>query len=323
MRLTYSDIISASQDGANTTNSTIKTFLKQRINERYELITSKLNTWTQSLSRTFTTGTSAGADQQYYYNPPNLREIESIVLTKSSFNYVLTPVYDQREWDLLNANNITADFPRRYFRRASDFGIWPIPNEDDYTGTITYTQRATPLYFEDYTTGTVTATENDQTITVATGNFTTGAIKAGMWFSLADSSGEPKGSWYRTGSVTDASNIELETYFEETTVAGANYIIGQSPEIPEELHPLLAIGAISDFYAFKQKDMETATKYDNKFWTGNYNVSPAMAKKNKDYGGLLAAIDAYADRDGSVVVDREPVEREILDFRVPLTATLS
>jgi len=143
-----------------------------------------------------------------------------------------------------------------------------------------------------------------------------------MWFSLSDSTGEPKGSWYRIGSVTDASNLELESYFEETTVAGATYIIGQSPEIPEEGHTLLAIGAISDFYAMKQKDLETATRFDNKFWTGNYNVSPMQARKDKDYGGLLALIDAYADRDGSKVVSREPAIREILDFRVPTTVTV-
>lgn len=300
MKKTYSGLISMAQDGVGTTSSTIKTFLKRRINERYELVTDKLNTWTQSLTRTFTTGTAAGADQQYYYNPPNLREIESIVLTKDSFDYVLTPVYSQVEWDVLNAQIISADFPVRYLRRANDFGIWPIPNEDDYTGTINFTQRAVPLYFEDYTTGTVTATENDQTLTFVTGVTTT--FKAGFWFTLTDSSGEPRGSWYKILSITDSANLELETYFEEATDAGATYLVGQVPEIPEETIPLLATGAISDFYALKQKDTETATRFDNKFWTGNYNVTALQVKKDKDYGGLLAAIDAYADRDGSIIL---------------------
>ena len=284
-------------------------------------MTDKLNTWTQSYTRTFTTGTATGADQQYYYNPPNLREIESIVLTKSSFDYPLAPVYAQEEWDVLNAETISTDYPRRYFRRVNDFGIWPIPNEDDYTGTINYTQRATPLYFEDYTTGTVVATENDQTLTFTTGVTTT--FKAGFWFTLTDSSGEPRGSWYRIGSITDSANLELETYFEETTESGVTYLVGQVPEIPEETIPLLGIGAVSDFYALKQKDIETAIRFDNKFWTGNYNVTALQAKKDKDYGGLLAAIDAYADRDGSVIVDRSPAVRDLLDFRIPTTATLS
>ncbi len=48
-----------------------------------------------------------------------------------------------------------------------------------------------------------------------------------------------------------------------------------------------------------------------------------MARKDMDYGGLLALIDAYEDRDDSVVVDRSPVVRDLLDFRVPTTGTLS
>lgn len=322
MRKTFSGLISYAQDGVSTTNSVIKTFLKKRINERYELVTDKLNTWTQSYIRTFTTGTIALADQQYYYNPPNLREIESIVLTDADSNdYILTPVYDQVEWDVLNAQTAVLDHPSRYFRRGSDFGIWPTPNADDYTGIITYTQRAMPLYFEDYTTGTVTATENDQTLTFA-GGASTSTWKAGFWFTLTDSSGEPRGTMYRIGSITDSTHVELETYFEETTEAGATYLVGQIPEIPEETQILPAIGAISDFYALKQKDLESATRFDNKFWTGNYNVTPLQAKKDKDYGGLLAAIDAYADRDGSMILDRYPTDSDIFDMRVPSTITV-
>src|SRR3990167_4620144 len=247
MQKTFSGLISYAQDGASDTSTTIKTFLKKRINERYETITDKLNTWTQELTRTFTTGTSAGADQQFYYNPPNLREISSLVLTKSSQDYILTPVYSQREWDLLNATIISSDYPRRYFKRAKDFGIWPIPNEDDYTATLVYTQRAVPLYFEDYTTGTAAVTVNDQTVTITTGVTTT--FKAGFWFTLTDSNGEPRGTPYKILSITDSGNFELETYFEEATESGASYLVGQVAEVPEEGQLLSAIGAISDFYA--------------------------------------------------------------------------
>jgi len=212
-------------------------------------------------------------------------------------------------------------FPERYFRRRDDYGFWPYDFEDDGTITINYTQRAQPLYFEDYTTGTVAVTINDQTVTVTTGATTT--WKAGMWFTLTDSTGEPRGSWYRIGSVTDSTNVELETYFEEATETGVTYIVGQSPEIPEEGHTLLAIGAIADFYMLKQKDTETATRFENRFWTGNPNVAPNTAKKDKDYGGLLALIDAYADRDTSIFVNRSPSGVEPLDFQIPRTATLS
>ena len=316
----FSGLITDCQDGVSDTSDAIKTFLKHRINDRYELVTDKLNTWTQTVTRTATSGTVAGASQQYYYNPPNLREIESIVITIGSFDYPLKPVYSQQEWDMLNAEpQAETAYPLFYFRRANDYGIFPYDFEDDGTITINFTQRAIPLYFENYTTGTVVATENDQTLTFTTGVTTT--FKAGFWFTLTDSNGEPRGSAYRISSITDSANLELETYFEEATDSGATYIVGQVPEIPPETIPLLATGAISDYYAMKQKDMETATRFDNRFWTGNYNVTALQAKKDKDYGGLLAAIDAYADRDSSIFVDRVPEVRDILDFRIPATAT--
>ena len=321
MRFTYTDLIEYAQDGAGTTSTTIKTFLKRRINERYELVTDKLNTWTQSIVRTATSGDADGDSEQFYYNPPNLREFESIVVTIDDYDYVLTPVDSQAEWDRLNSGpQAGGAYPLRYFRRSSDYGIWPYEFEDDGTITTTYTQRATPLYFEDYTTGTAKVTENDQTVTLTTGVTTT--FKAGFWFTLTDSNGEPRGTSYRILSITDATNFELETFFEETGESGVTYIVGQTPEIPEETQVLLAVGAISDFYALKRKDLETATRFDNKFWTGNYNVTPLQAKKDMDYGGLLAAIDAYADRDSSVFVTRIPSVDNPLDFRIPTSVTV-
>jgi hypothetical protein len=151
----------------------------------------------------------------------------------------------------------------------------------------------------------------------------TTTFKPGFWFSLADANGEPRGTWYKILSVTDSANFELETFFEESSESGVKYIVGQSPEFPEEGHPLLYIGALSDFYALKQKDTQTAKEFNNFFWTGSYNVTPNQAKKDKDYGGLLALIDAYADRDSGIAVSRSPVEREPLDFLIPRVGTLT
>lgn len=309
MKLTFTDVIDYCQSGTSDTDSTLKTFLKQRIGERYELVADKLNTFTQTFYRT----TVTVADQQYYYNPPNLRDIESISVTINDVIYVLKSINSQTEWDRMNAIQFQGGaLPEYFFRRRNDYGIFPIPQTAGYTITIAYTQRAIPLYFEDYITGTATVTENDQTVTIATGNLTTGAVKAGFWFSLATATGEPRGNWYRILSVTDTTNMELETYFEETGEAGASYIIGQIPEIPEEAHPLLGTGALSDFYLLKQKDTETATKFNNIFWTGSPNVAPNFMKKDKDYGGLLGLIEAYRNRDDSVVVERKPQTDYIL-----------
>ncbi len=313
MRMFFTDLINYATDGANTTNATIKTFLKRRINSRYELTTDKLNTWTQVCSRT----ASTVDDQQYYYNPPNLREIDSIVVTIGDFDYILKIVDSQEEWDRLNSQTITTAFPARYFPRAKDYGIWPTTQTDDGTITINYTQRAIPLYFENYTTGTAAVTENDQTVTLTTGVTTT--LRAGFWFCLSDSAGEPRGSFYRIDSISaGTAAFELETYFEEATEATPTYIVGQSPEIPEEGHELLGIGAVSDFYGLKKGDSKKQKEFNNMFWTGSPNVTPLQARKtDMDAGGLIGLIAAYEDRDSSVVVNRVPVTRDLLDLRNP------
>ena len=320
--LTYSQIIAYCQGGAGTTDSVIKTFLKQRIQDRYRLITNKLNTWTQEVTLTLTSGDSLGASQQFYYNPPNLREITAIKVTIGGQDYNLRPVDSQEEWNRLNAApSADGGFPERYFRRANDYGIWPYSFEDDGTIEITYTRRAVPLYFEDYTTGTAAVTENSQAVNLTTGVTTT--LKAGFYFSLADSIGEPRGTFYRIGSITDSDTVALETYFEEVTESGSKYIVGQVPEIPEEGHELIALGALADFYLLKEKDFDSAKQLENKFWTGSTNVTPAMAKKDGDYGGLLALIDAYKDRDSSMILDRSGDSSHPLEFRTPRVGTLT
>ncbi len=319
MRMFFTDLINYATDGANNTGSTIKTFLKRRINSRYELVTDKLNTWTQVCPRTASTVDG----QQFYYNPPNLREIESIVVTIGDFDYPLKPVYAQGEWDVLNAQTITSAFPERFFRRANDYGIWPTPGTDDGTITINYTKRAIPLTFENYVTGTAAVTENDQTVTLTTG--VTSTLKAGFWYCLSDSSGEPRGSVYRIGSISaGTAAFELETFWEEATEATPKYIVGQSPEIPEEGHELLAIGAVADFYGLKTKDMNTYTKFNNMFWSGSPNITALQARKDEgEAGGLVGLIAAYEDRDSDVVVERVPTHRDLLEFRIPRTISVA
>jgi len=80
---------------------------------------------------------------------------------------------------------------------------------------------------------------------------------------------------------------------------------------------------ISDFYALKQKDIETATRFDNKFWTGSFNTTPLQARKDGDYGGLMGLIDAYKDRDTGIIVGRSHTTRHPLDFPRLATATLT
>lgn len=161
----------------------------------------------------------------------------------------------------------------------------------------------------DYTTGTVTVTENDATVEGADTPAwsTTTNLLPDDWFSLSDSNGESRGSWYRIGSVTDSDTLELETFFEETGESGASYIIGQCPELPEEGHELCAHGALMDYFMSFRQSPGKAKIWSNMFWTGDPNTSKARAEAGRKPwtgGGLLGLINDYRDRDSSQLIQR-------------------
>jgi len=301
MRQTYSDLISTCQNFAGKDTSTAsQTFFKQRINARYEQVLAKLPSHFSEIPRTFSTV----EDQQYYHYPPQIRGVKSLTITIGSKGYELLPIFSQREWNRMNSIDIQAGaIPTHFFKRQRDFGIYPIP-QAVYTGTIVYNIRAGGLTRTDYTTGTVTATENSIIIVGAGGASwsTATGIVPDMWFSLADTNGESRGSWMRVGSVTDTTHINLESVFEETTIAGSKYIIGECPELPEEGHELLAYGALADYYAGFRQALDKAQQWNNMFFTGDF------AKETRDpeliEGGLIGLIKSYTDRDDSQLVRR-------------------
>lgn len=308
MRLTFSDLIARCQDGAGRDTSTASlTFFKQRINTNAEFVLSKLPSKFSEVERTFSTV----ADQQYYHYPPNIRRIESLMLTIGSLDYPLHPMHSLHEWRRLNSIDIDAGaFPERFLERQRDFGIWPIP-QAVYTGTMIHSIRAGGMTRTDYTTGTVTATENSQTITGAGGASwsTANGVVADMWFSLADTNGESRGSWYRIGTVGSTTSITLESVFEEATIAGSNYIIGETPELPEESHEIVAQLSIGDYFAELRQDQTKAQGWRNLAWTGDWNKSTRDPKLVE--GGLINIVRTYENRSESQLIRRNATRQSI------------
>ena len=306
MRQTFTDLITICQNGAGKdTSSPSETFFKQRINARAGFILSKLPSHLSEITRTFSTV----ADQQYYHYPPsNMREIVSVVITIGSVDYPLKPIHSNYRWSEINSLTVQPGaIPTHYFKRQRDFGIYPIP-QAVYTGTIVYPIRAGGMTKDDYVSETVTVVENDATVVGSSTTFTGGNAVADMWFSLADAtSGDSRGTWYRIGSITDATNLELETFFEEVGEAGASYIIGETPEIPAEGHELCAHGSLMDYFMSFRPSPSKAKMWGNMFWTGDPNTSKTQAEAGRKPwtgGGLLGLISDYRDRDSSQLVQR-------------------
>jgi hypothetical protein len=195
------------------------------------------------------------------------------------------------------------------------FEIWPIPASTGDTITLVASILDRDMSIEDVTTTTVTVTNNDATITHVGTSFT--AAMVGRWFKTTD---DP--TFYRIASFTDTSNMELETVWEGTTASGASYTIGESPEIPPELHSLLPHFAAAEFYSGPRKDFAAAQSHMNYFWTGDY-TNPSR-RPSQAAGGLLDAIRRYSKRSDSKVIrkNRKRINRFDERFSSTISSTI-
>ena len=298
MRLTYTSLKDQFLDNIGnpgSTDTTLSNFFDRNLGPKYQLILAELTDHkTQPPPKT----ASTVADQVYYHYPPDVVDIENVQVTVNSVDHPLETVHSQSVWNWLNSLTIqTSAIPQFVFPRRDDFGIWPTP-QDAYTITFDYHMRDRNLTVADYTTGTVTVTQNSATITGSGTTFTANMV--GRWFQVTTNTLDSY--WYRISAYTSATVITLESVYEGASGSGLSYKIGESMETPEETHILLADAVTSAWYAGPAQDITKATWWNNVFWTGDgNNNSRSLANTN---GGLLGAKKRYASRSNSRVIRR-------------------
>ena len=306
---TSKDLISLS--AGSVAVSTVANFIKQHLNQRYHIIQRKLRGFIQTdLPQT----TVTVEDQQRYHYPPNIYPpITSATLEVGGVKYPLDIVHSQKQWDSLNQISYSGTtIPQYIFPMRDHFELWPIPQEDDDDITLIASMLDRDMTIEDYTTGTVTVANNSATVTGAGTTFT--AAMVGRWFQTTNDQ-----YWYRIAGFTSTTVITLETVFEGTSGALQAYTIGETPELPPELHELLPVGVAADFYAGPRKDFASAQAMNNYFWTGDYSNSLRTLKDAA--GGVLGAQKQYSNRGGSRIIHKGGSKVDLYNDR--WTSTLS
>jgi hypothetical protein len=304
MRLTYTAIKEQYLRNIGMEGSTDTTILADfdaNLGARYQLILSSLKNYSTQVSKTLSTAIGT----QYYSYPNGVNKVDDVVVKIGSVQYPLTTIYAQHTWDLLNAIQIQPSAtPQFIFPRRDDFGIWPIP-QGVYTITFNHYLKDRNLSVDDYTGGMVTCTNGDETV-VGTGTVFTQAM-VGRWLTITDKATPGQGYWYRIASVTDSTHLELEKKWQNQTISAAvSYKIGECPEIPEEGHIILVDGVTADFYSGPRADVEKATWFNNKFWTGDGNNPNREIGGDRILGGLIGMINRYSERDNSHLIRRKP-----------------
>jgi hypothetical protein len=281
----YNDFLdSTGNTGLGT--ATLKTFFTRHLGLKYQAMQAELSIFKNQKQATQDTV----AAQQYYKNPIDLKSFENLTVTVGSIAYPLIAISSQDKWDRLNQTLISVTtIPQYCFPRRDDFGIWPIP-QAVYVITENYIYRDRNLLNDDVS-ATVGVTINDATVT-STASFTAGMV--GRWMQISDD-----GYWYRIGTFTSTSSIELDRTYQGTTNATATANIGETPELPEELHEILGWGVLADFYALYKKDKDAFTYWNNYYMTGDPLNADRTGRNIQ--GGLIGARNRYSGRSDSKI----------------------
>ncbi len=309
LQATSKDFIS--QSAGSFAVSTVVNFVKNSINTRYHLIQRKLRGFiVTDLPQT----TVTVASQQRYHYPQNIYPpIVSATLLQGGVYYPLTVIHSQKQWDILNQISYSGTtLPLYIFPLRDHFELYPKPAAAGDTITLVASMLDRDMTVEDYTTGDVTVAQNSATVVGNGTTFTAGMV--GRWFQTTNDQ-----YWYRIESFVSATEITLESVFEGTSGASQSYTIGETPELPSELHELIPHGVAADFYAGPRKDFGAAQAHNNYFYTGDFNNSNRQPQLVA--GGLINAIRTYSKRGDSKIIHKDISTIDLFDER--WTATLS
>jgi hypothetical protein len=165
----------------------------------------------------------------------------------------------------------------------------------------------------DYSTGTISITTNTTTVTGSGTTFTSAMV--GRWLRATTD-----GFWYPISAFSSTTSITLETYFEGSSVSGDTYLIGESPDIPEDLHEYIPYKATASYMAGYRHDPASAQAFLNYFYTGDFN-NPR--RDSSVAGGVLGAKNTYdtRGRGNSALVRRN--KKIVSRFNEIWTSTLS
>lgn len=270
-RETFSTLIQTATDlvtdpTTTSTNSGIsdsQTFIKKQINRTVQEIQSRLpGRMTQRVQTALTV-----ANQQYYYLPPDCRTIDAMTVTIAAKKWPLQSMEIDRWLEVNRINFSGTAIPTYFFQREKDFGIWPIPQAADNTITLWYQRVYRDLSNLDYTTGTVTVTANSASVTGSITVWTSAMI--GRYFQTTND-----GNWYRIATVPSATSLTLESVFEGSTASGEAYTIGESPEVPAEMHEYIPYRVAAAYYGGPRRDAEMAEKMLRYYYNGSYATPP-------------------------------------------------
>lgn len=203
------------------------------------------------------------------YLPPDHIEIKNVRFKQGTNWFLLEQVYTPEQWYSLTSYPSYSDIPSKFMvfwdegRIRIEFD--PIPNLNGSNNIeILYSGQFDPLVFPAvYDTGTISLTEEDATVT---GSGTTFASSMVNRFIKADDGKH----YYEIDSITNGTELELITKFQEPDISASAYEIVELMRIPPEYHMIPAYGAAMEYWM--PLDQGNFQKYERMYQMGKQRI---------------------------------------------------
>jgi hypothetical protein len=279
----FQTLSSLFQSFSQNTSNTNKLLGEQMINDAHRYLLQKY------FDNEFTSTALTVSQQQDYDLPANYSKMKSVTITIGTLKWTLTEILTRREWDELNVFPYYADIPVNYFIYNGKVNIWPIPSTADNTITYNYKIRVPDLTFNDYTTGTVTMTENSKAVvgdgTGWLANYLSAAgsvANLNLWLKPT----APKGdnNWYQIASIASATALTLRNVYPSTneTATLIPHTIGQMPLIMEDFHDLLVYRPLMIYFSSINPDKVKAQQFRDLYTEGEERLAEYSGQKSVD-----------------------------------------
>lgn len=190
------------------------------------------------------------ADQQAYQLPEYAGRVYNVRYNSQGSEQRLIEVASHDMWLDMNSNNSQTGVPTHYHLISEDeIELYPIPSEAVADGLeVNVAFKHGRLTADDVTTGTATASNGSQTVTLSSSIVTPKMV--GRWFTVNDGQEE----WYRISEYVSSTSFKVENYFEGIGGAGLSYIIGEMVDIPEEYVDLPELYTIAKYIQVYRKN---------------------------------------------------------------------
>lgn len=252
--------------------------LKPILNDRYKRLIQKY--YSNEASTTIVT-----VSQQQFYNLPfDYSKNKTDTITTGQLKWTPTEVLSRADWDKLNVFPYYADFPSNFFIWNGQLGFWPIPSTAGNTITYNYKRRVTDLSLTDYTTGTVSATNDSTTITGSSTGFVANYLPSAgsvlllnLWIKITPPSGD--GNWYQISSLDNATSLTLTNAYAGGSTSGASFTIGQMPVLLEDFHELIVFDTLRTYFSTVVDNPTKKKEFTEAFEEGIAKMDEYLADK--------------------------------------------